>query len=193
AMNVVHFLVGGAMVLLSAAPAALSWPFIFLSTLIHFGYYAFLLGSYRLGDLSQVYPLSRGSAPLIVALLSPWLVGEHAGASPLMGVALLCLGILSLAFNRLRLSEVFDWRPVSLALANGACIAAYTMADAAGVRQSGSPAGYIGWLFVLEGISMLGITAWVRGRDLLPAMRGCWEQGGLAGAPSPRPSGIVIR
>src|SRR5262249_28981883 len=158
------------------------WPFIVLSTLIHFGYYAFLLGSYRFGDLSQVYPLSRGSAPLIVALLSPWLVGESLGAWQLAGVALLCLGILSLAFNRLRLSEIFAWKPVSLALANGGCIAAYTMADAVGVRQSGSPAGYIGWLFVLEGISMLCFTAWVRGRNFVPAMRDCWKVGSLAGA-----------
>lgn len=191
-MNLTGLVVGGVMLPFVAAPDAASWPFILLSVAIHFGYYLFLLSSYRFGDLSQVYPLARGAAPLIVAFLSPWLIGERLGAVQLAGVMLLCLGILSLAFNQLRLSQLFDWKPVSLALANGCCIAAYTITDGLGVRHSGSPGGYIAWLFILDGLSMAVIAAGVRRGSLAAAVRASWKPAVIGGALAMLAYGIVI-
>src|SRR5579862_1581449 len=180
-MNLTGLAAGGLLAFFVAAPAPASWVFILLSVAIHFAYFVFLLGSYRYGDLSQVYPLARGVAPLIVAFVSPWLIGEHLARVQLAGVILLCLGILSLAFNRVRLRELVEWKPVAMALATGASIAAYTVVDGLGVRVSGSPAGYIAWLFVLDGISMAGVAGWLRGRALGSAVRSIWEPAVLGG------------
>ena len=191
-MNLTGAVAGLVILLFVAPPAPASWVFILLSVLIHFGYYLFLLGSYRFGDLSQVYPLARGAAPLIVAFLSPWLIGERLGPVQLAGVVLLCLGILSLAFNRFRWSELVDWKPVSLALANGCCIAAYTIADGLGVRHSGSPGGYIAWLFILDGLSMALIAAAARRRSLVNAVLASWKPGVAGGVLAMTAYGAVI-
>ena len=191
-MNLTGLAVGGLLALFVTAPASESWIFILLSVAIHFAYFVFLLGSYRYGDLSQVYPLARGVAPLIVAFLSPWLIGERLGRVQLAGVVLLCLGILSLAFNRLRLRELAEWKPVAMALATGGTIAAYTIVDGLGVRVSGSPAGYIAWLFILDGVSMTAVAAILRGRTLGAAVRSIWKPAVLGGLIAMLAYGIVI-
>jgi drug/metabolite transporter (DMT)-like permease len=191
-MNLTGLAVGSALALFFTPPGSPSWIFILLSVAIHFAYFLFLLGSYRYGDLSQVYPLARGVAPLIVAFLSPWLIGEHLGSVQLAGVVLLCLGILSLAFNRLRLGELMEWKPVAMALATGGSIAAYTIVDGLGVRLSGSPGGYIAWLFILDGISMAAVAAWLRGRALRSAVRSSWKPAMLGGLIAMLAYGIVI-
>lgn len=191
-MNLTGLVGGGLLALFVAPPASASWIFILMSVAIHFAYFLFLLGSYRYGDLSQVYPLARGVAPLIVAFVSPWLIGERLGGVQLAGVILLCLGILSLAFNRMRLRELVEWKPVLMALATGASIAAYTVVDGLGVRVSGSPGGYIAWLFVLDGVSMAGVAAWLRGRALGSAVRSIWKPAVLGGLIAMLAYGIVI-
>lgn len=191
-MNATGLVVGVAMLCVVPAPAAASWPMLIASVLIHFGYYIFLLGAYRFGDLSQVYPLARGVGPLIVAFLSPWLIGESLGTLQLGGVVLLCLGIFSLAFNRLRLSDLRDWKPVTLALATGVTIAAYTLTDGTGVRRSESPAGYIAWLFVLDGVAIALVAAWFRGRGLGAAVRKSWKVAVPAGLIAMLAYGIVM-
>ena len=67
-INLGHGLVGAVMVVLYLPPAREAWPFIAASTFIHYFYYGFLLVAYRAGDLSQVYPIARGVAPVLVAL-----------------------------------------------------------------------------------------------------------------------------
>ena len=191
-MNLTGFAAGAVLALFVAAPASASWIFILLSVAIHFGYFVFLLGSYRYGDLSQVYPLARGIGPLIVAFVSPWLIGEHLGGVQLAGVVLLCLGILSLAFNRMRLRELVNWKPLVMALATGCSIAAYTVVDGLGVRVSASPGGYIAWLFILDGISMALLAAILRRRMLATAVRSIWRPAVLSGLISILAYGIVI-
>jgi drug/metabolite transporter (DMT)-like permease len=191
-MNLTGLGVGAVLALLVTAPASASWVFILLSVAIHFGYFVFLLGSYRYGDLSQVYPLARGIGPLIVAFVSPWLIGEHLGRVQLLGVTLLCVGILSLAFNRLHLRELMNWKPVVMALATGGSIAAYTVVDGLGVRVSGSPAGYIAWLFIFDGVSMAMLAALLRRRALGGAIRSIWKPAVLSGLVAMLAYGIVI-
>jgi drug/metabolite transporter (DMT)-like permease len=191
-MNLTGMAVGLAVLPFVMPPDRASWAFVLLSAAIHLGYYLFLLASYRVGDLSQVYPLARGAAPLMVALLSPWLVGERLGGLQLAGLLLLCLGILSLAFSRLHWRALLDWKPVGFALATGVCIAAYTLADGLGVRRSGSPAGYIAWLFILDGFTMAIVAARLRRHGLGAAVRESWKVAVLAGLLGMLAYGIVI-
>ena len=82
----------------AAAPHPASWPFIGASTLVHLLYYALLIETYRSGELSHAYPLMRGCAPLIVALLAP-LSGERLGAGQWLAVGLSGAGVLALAWR----------------------------------------------------------------------------------------------
>lgn len=81
-------------------PPAASWPYIWASTAIHTAYFVFLVSSYRYGDLSHVYPIARGSAPLIVALASVAIVGETLSPQATFSVVLIALSIMSLTLTR---------------------------------------------------------------------------------------------
>jgi drug/metabolite transporter (DMT)-like permease len=67
------------------------------------------------------------------------------------------------------------------ALLTGASIAAYTILDGIGVRRSGSPVGYSGWLFLEMGLLIIAWTFAAQGRELLPAMRARWVMGFIGG------------
>lgn len=144
-----------------ALPDIEIWPYIALSVLLHVGYTAFLILAYRVGDLSHVYPLARGSAPLIVALVSVPLLGEQLTASALMAVVLMGLGIMSLAFTR-REQGLRDPRTVFFALGTGLFIAAYTVTDAIGARLADSAHSYAAWMLGLEWIPFVAFVLWTR-------------------------------
>lgn len=136
-------------------PAPASWPFLLFSTALQVAYYFLVAATYRAADMSQAYPLMRGSAPLIVAAASALWLHEPLSATAWAGIAVLSLGIIGMAFASRR---VGDFRGVILALANAVVIAGYTLSDGWGVRLSGSPAAYTMWLCVLTAIPLL---AWV--------------------------------
>ncbi|MGI9464231.1 MAG: EamA family transporter, partial [Aestuariivirgaceae bacterium] len=79
-----------------AFPTPASWPFIAASVGLHSAYYLFLIMAYRHGDLSHVYPLARGSSPLIVAVISVVIVGEVLSRGAMASIVLIALGIMSL-------------------------------------------------------------------------------------------------
>src|SRR6266508_1529987 len=101
-----------------------SWKFAAASATIHFAYYVTLAHAYRTGDLSFAYPLMRGSAPLLVALLGIVFVHELPTPQVALGIILISLGIVSIAFARRgrHTSAAAGW-----ALANAGIIAAYTL------------------------------------------------------------------
>ncbi|RMD65327.1 MAG: EamA family transporter [Alphaproteobacteria bacterium] len=164
--------------LLLLPPLALAaWPFVLASAAIHYLYYALLVHSYRLGDLSQVYPIARGSAPALVAAAAWIFAGEPLRASEMAGVVIVSAGIMSLSWRRRAgLREGEAWA-IGLALLNGLTIAAYLLVDGMGVRRSGHPLSYIAWLFVLEAAPLIILTLWRRRGDLVAAFRPHWRTG----------------
>lgn len=138
-------------------PAAAAWPFLLGSLVLHQGYFALLLGAYREGELNLVYPIARGSAPLLVAVGAAWAAGEVPGPAGAAGILIVSAGITSLSLGR-RSDLGRSWKPVALALATGAVIAAYTVADGLGMRRAASPWGYIVWLNMLTGIPIVAVT-----------------------------------
>lgn len=140
-------------------PAA--WPFLLASTVIHYAYYALLIGAYAHGDLSQVYPISRGAAPALVAVAAWVFAAEALSAAEMLGVVVVSAGIMSLAWRR-GVRPPAETRAVGLALLNAVAIASYLIADGMGVRRAGEPLTYICWLFVLESLPLLGFTLWRR-------------------------------
>lgn len=170
-------------------PAAASWPFMAVSATIHFGYYLTLAQAYRSGDLSFAYPLMRGTAPLIVALLGIAFLGELPTLPMGGGILLISAGIVSIAFvhHRKHPPAAAYW-----AFANAAIIAAYTLVDARGARASGSAAGYVSWLIFLEGLPFLLWVLRRRGRAAVQYVRSSATRGLIGGACSLAAYGIVL-
>ena len=138
-----------------------SWAMLLASTAIHTAYYVTLSKSYHSGDLSQVYPLFRGLAPVMVVVGAAVFAGEWLGTGGMFGIALVSLGLISITFSGGASGKI---SPLALrwGLVTSLLIAAYTVADGIGVRAAGNPYSYIAWLFVLEPIP---IGLWLLARD----------------------------
>jgi drug/metabolite transporter (DMT)-like permease len=161
-------------------PSAAAWPYLLGSVLAHNFYYFFLLRAYAHGDLSHVYPISRGLGPLLVAALSGRLAGEYLSTTEAVGVALVSGGIASLALSR-GWPRGGEWRPLLYALGTGVAIAGYTMIDGLGARASGDAFSYIVWLNILEGPWVILVAIWKRGAVLIPYVRQHWWRGTAGG------------
>ncbi|MEC5161125.1 MULTISPECIES: EamA family transporter [unclassified Janthinobacterium] len=174
-----------------APPAPASWPFLAASALAQLAYYALLAAAYRGADMSQAYPLMRGSAPLLVALASGPLIGEHLSARQALAVACICAGILGLYVGGAAKGAAAR-RGSAYALLNAGVIAAYTLIDGVGVRRSGAPAAYTMWIFLLTGGALLGWTLATRRAALLDYARGNWRLGALGGAGTLASYGLAL-
>jgi drug/metabolite transporter (DMT)-like permease len=145
-------------------PQAESWFYILLSGLLHTGYNLFLIRAYRIGDFGQSYPIARGSSPLLVALGAAVFAGEQLGIYTVIGIALVSLGIVSLANLRAMRRREHLSGPLA-ALATGAFIAAYTITDGIGARLAGDAIAYAGWLFVADSIPLALLYQYKHGRS----------------------------
>jgi len=142
-------------------PLAASWPMLLASVVIHTAYYLTLSKSYRSGDLSQVYPLFRGLAPVLVVIGAALFASEYLPPGAMLGIGLISLGLISITFAGGAVGKI---PPLALrwGLATSVLIAAYTVADGIGVRAAGNPFSYILWLFALEPVP---IGLWLLARD----------------------------
>jgi drug/metabolite transporter (DMT)-like permease len=155
-------------------PPVDAWPFLVMSVVVHTVYYVTLSEAYRFGDLSQVYPIARGSAPLITALASIVGVGEPLGAMGWAGVLLLTCGIMALSMRR-GAGSSFHIHSIGFALLTACMIAAYTLVDGLGARVGSSPLPYIVWLFIIDGIVML-VFGFIRvPRGMIEGTKSSWH------------------
>ena len=139
-------------------PQPAAWPAVILSSALHVGYNLFLVRCYAHGDLGQMYPVARGSSPVLVLVAALLVAHEQPAPLAVLGIILVSGGILALAGHG-RASR----RGLSSALATGVFIAAYTVTDGIGGRRSDHPLSYAMWLFVLDGFPMVAIYAVRRG------------------------------
>ena len=160
-------------------PAPASWPYIWVSLIVHNAYYIFLVLAYKYGDLSHVYPLSRGSAPLLVTGISIIFVGEFLTTQGYLAVAIITLGIISLMLSR-GSDGMKNLRAVFFALGTGCLIAVYTVVDGLGARLSGSPHGYIFWYLALDTLPLAVFVLWYRRGNALQEIRRSWKIGVIA-------------
>ena len=170
-------------------PQAEAWPYLIASILIHQAYYSFLVQGYRFGDLSLVYPIARGIAPLLVAVGAYALATERLEFGGVAAVILICGSILSLAFERGQQAQI---KAMLYALGTGVTIAAYTVCDGLGGRLSGDVFGYIAWLFFLEGVPIFLFALWWRRRALVHTLAHNWRAGATGGAFAVTAYGLVI-
>jgi drug/metabolite transporter (DMT)-like permease len=182
AISVGAALVSAPLLVLTGLPAVAASPWVVASVLIHLVYFAALIESYRAGDMGQVYPIARGSAPLLTAGASALLVGEHIGVIAWSGIVLLVSGVVLMSLRGGRDIARLDRRAVAFALGTAITICAYSVTDGIGARLAGNADAYSLALFLGIGPVMLVYALARRGGAVLPAMRGVWGTGLVGGA-----------
>jgi len=141
-------------------PAPASYPWLAASALLHTAYNLLLANAYRLADMSLVYPVARGSAPLLTALFSVMLLGEPLTALGAAGIAVLGLGIFTMSMRKPADTAHLDRKALIICGFTAIMICGYTIADGTGARASGNVYGYIAAMFVLDG-GILALVALV--------------------------------
>lgn len=166
-MSLTQLVLSAALMPFVAVPAVDSWPCLAASPILTTGYVLFLSYAYRAGDLSHVYPLARGIAPLIVAIVSIGFLGERLAPISQLAILLIAAGITSLMLTR-GAAGLRDPRPTLFALATGGFIASYTLVDGIGARASGTASGYMVWISLLSSLAILAAVHWMQRGQLQP-------------------------
>jgi drug/metabolite transporter (DMT)-like permease len=173
-------------------PAVASWPWLIASVVIHLVYFAALIEAYRTGDLGQVYPIARGSAPLMTATATTILIGEKLSLVGWSGIVALVAGVFLLSAHGGRALTRIDRRAVGFALLTALTICTYSVVDGTGARLSGNPNAYTLWMFVGNAVVLVPYALYRDGRDVIPAMRQYWRRGFAGGALQLLSYGIAI-
>ncbi|WP_314174637.1 DMT family transporter [Streptomyces winkii] len=199
-------------------PARGAWPALVVSVVLHVVYQLLLMRSFGLGDFGQMYPIARGTAPLVVTVLAAVFLQELPDAWQLTGVAVASAGLLGVALWGIRRRgpaaggrrpepgkpgepsagpagepRGSSRRPALIAaVLTGLAIASYTVVDGAGVRASHSAAGYVAWLMLLQSLAIPAYAIATRRGVLLAQLRPLALRGLTAGALSLVAYGLVL-
>ncbi len=173
-------------------PQAASWPWVAASVGVHVLYFAGLAESYRTGDLGQVYPLARGSAPLLTAIATTALIGEVLAPGQWAGIVVLAAGVILLSARGGRDLARFDRRAVGFALFTAVTICAYSLVDGIGARLAGNAHAYTAALFIGNALAVMAYALVRRGTRLLPDLARFWKIGLAGGALAVASYGIAI-
>lgn len=165
-------------------------PWVIAAGCAHFFYKFFLTYAYERGDLSRVYPIARGAAPLIVGVVSSLVLSDVITPAEYAGIVVLGFGILLMAQGVFAQGE--NRRLIPYALGSATATAVYTLIDGTGARVAGDAVAYVAWVFVADGLFFsTGILLW-KGLDILPTQRRAWGVGMLASAASFGAYGVSV-
>jgi drug/metabolite transporter (DMT)-like permease len=181
-LSVGHAAIGFCVALTKPFPEAEVWPWLLASGLIHMAYQLFLAFAYEQGDLSRVYPLARGAAPMMVLVVSVLFLSDPMGVMDYVGVMVLGLGIAFMARGVFTNGE--SRRLLPFAFGSAMATAGYTLADGLGARVAGDPLQYVGWLMMLSALFYTPAAIALRGVEVIRASRRDWIMGMIAAAAS---------
>lgn len=143
------------------------WCYVLASGILHALYFWFLTGAYERGDLSLVYPLSRGTGPLLVPLLAVALINEQLSLLGTLGIAAVVFGIYTIHLRSF--SKMSFWEPFAApgkggslwALLTGGTIAAYSLVDKVGVGIIYPPV----YIYLVSLITWMLLSTYVLSRE----------------------------
>lgn len=164
-----------------------AWGWLAATAVTHGVYLYALIRAYQVSDLSASYPVLRGTAPLVTAIVTIGILGEQVSTVDIIGIALIGGSMFALVMGRHLGRAALGW-----SLATGLSIAAYTVIDAQGVRAAPTPASYIVWLFVVMGVFTVTMFAVISKGALFGAAREQWRPGAIAGALSIVTYGLAL-
>jgi drug/metabolite transporter (DMT)-like permease len=143
-------------------PSPESWKWLAITAVVMFSYYALLVRSYGVGDMSVVYPLARGLAPVLTTIAAFLVIGEALNAGQIAAVVMISIGIMALSFG-----AGASRAAVGFALATGVSVATYSFFAGLGVRAAGTVLGFQACLEIVTGFGMLCYGVVVRRADLV--------------------------
>jgi drug/metabolite transporter (DMT)-like permease len=147
------------------------------TAIVHATYELLLVRSYESAAFSAVYPVARGTGPLFTAIGAIFVLGERPSAPELLGIALVCGGVIAIGLSH-RASDGIG-KGFAFALGTGLTIGIYTVIDASGVRSVHEPLTYVLWFFLMHGLSVLVTAPGIRGRAVVIEARRQWRLGVL--------------
>lgn len=177
-LTIVQGGIGGVIAMTRDLPEGAVWGWLIASGMFHAAYKLFLAFAYEHGDLSRVYPIARGAAPLVVLVVGVWVLSDAIAFQEYVGIIVLGIGILLMAQGVFASGE--SRKLVPLALGSALATAGYSIVDGLGARVSGDAVTYVAWLFVFDVSLFLPICLGLRGRDVLRADKRTWAMGSIA-------------
>ena len=146
-------------------PSVESIPYIILSVVIHQGYQWFLLKSYQIGDLTKVYPIARGSGPLVATIISILFLGLILDNLIILSILFICLGVMM--FGIFDKPNKNNSKIIQYSLFTGFFIGLYSLVDGYGARVSLSAISYISWSFLINAFVFLTLLSFKNQKNLL--------------------------
>ena len=189
-LTVMQSVMGMIIVCFRPFPASDVWPWLMASGLIHMFYQLFLAYAYEQGDLSRVYPIARGAAPMVVLVFSLIALSDPLLPMGYIGVTVLGCGIVLMARGVFTHGE--SRRLLPFALGSACATAGYTIVDGLGARISGDPVGYTAWLLIMSAVFYVPCVIGLRGVAVLRAPLADWIKIGIAGVASYIAYAIVV-
>jgi drug/metabolite transporter (DMT)-like permease len=174
-------IVGVPLMLALPPPPLAASPYLIASSLIHVGYFVLIGLAYRAADLGVAYPLTRGSAPLLTALIASLFLAEALTWNGWLAIVILAAGIVGLSADALMRGGL-TWRAAIAVATNAGVIVTYTLVDGLGARLTGSGLVYGAWLLAGTGLCVLIFALATRRRAFLRETKKMWGAGLVAGA-----------
>ncbi len=179
-LTVSQGLMGLVMALFVPLPSGQIWLWVVASGALHSFYKMFLAAAYQQGDLSRVYPIARGTAPLFVVVVGFFWLPDSVQFKEYLGIGLIGIGVMLMAQGVFSSGE--SRRLIPFALGSALCTAAYSIVDGLGARIAMDATMFTAWMFVFDGMIFSTITLATRGREVFTATRRVWVLGVVAGA-----------
>ncbi len=194
ALFLIHVLmgvVGFGLLVWTGLPIAASWPYALASGVLHTGYNLFLARSYRYGEMSVVYPIARGAAPVVSLVLSVALAGDRISILEFAALSVLITGLWFVALGKAQRLAT-GGATLLYALATAVFIGCYTVVDGVGARVAGDALAYSGLIYVLDGLFLLGFGLFWRGTIIVEQVKPLFWRGLAGSIFSSLSYGIVI-
>lgn len=160
-------------------------PLALVSGVLQVGYFLLLQYAYRVGDVSVVYPLARGTGPLLSVVFAILLLGERPGWLGLVGAGVVVVGVVIIGLAGGRAGASLNRAGVVFGMLVGVVIAAYTLWDAAAVTRGGLPPVGLYWATAVVQVLLLALPALRRHRATLADGRRHWVAMLIVGVLSP--------
>ena len=145
-------------------PEGITWFYITCSFLLHSLYFILLGSMYDRKDLTFIYPVARGCAPIFVTILSFIFLKDIIPFFGLVGILIICVALLLISFSNF--NTKVDFKTIGISIFIAFLISIYTFSDGAGVRSVDNSLSFIVWNFFLGGWISIGYVYLTKREDL---------------------------
>ena len=170
-------------------PTPYIWSLIIISALLHGLYRMLVLYSYRFGDLSFIYPITRGGSSLLLAIISIIYLSDEISLFGFLAILIICFGLFLISYSK---KNKFNKVAFILSILTALMIASYTLVDGIGVRHSPNLYTYLYWMLLLNGTPALIASLMFKEKGLRKINKDLLFKGISFGILAPLAYGLVV-